>query len=55
MSSDIKNIIGTAYEHFIMRDLTYVFAGFLILISINLSFNLNLVELFENYFGIMSK
>jgi len=45
--SDLLNSLGIAYEHFIMRDLTYLFAGFIIIFIFDYTFEINLFNYFE--------
>jgi hypothetical protein len=47
MYQEFKESIGVAYERFLMRDLTYVFAGFIIIISFNYSFGFMPFDVFD--------
>ncbi|UCD14657.1 MAG: hypothetical protein JSW60_04345 [Thermoplasmatales archaeon] len=48
----IQDIAGKVYENFFMRDLTYIFGGFLILISVNYSFEVDVFGYLVGYLKI---
>ena len=43
MPEEIKDVVGITYENFLMRDLTYVFAGSLLLASTKYAYDGNLI------------
>ena len=44
MPEEVKDIVGRLYENFLMRDLTYVFGGALLLASIKYAYDGNLLD-----------
>ena len=47
MYQEIRDTLGTAYERFLMRDLTYVFAGLIIVTSVKYAYDGKIFDLFS--------
>lgn len=44
MAEEIRDVVSRMYENFLMRDLTYVFAGSLLLASTKYAYDGNLIS-----------
>jgi len=47
MYQELRETIGVSYERFLMRDLTYVFSGFILLLCITFAYNENINIIFN--------